>query len=201
LSWTNCLAQTALQKPFPTNNDPIGIRTELVGIRVRLGRIEYDVQRIQYIESLGYRVFRVTNDEVLQDVESQKRNFRKTKTRKKTKSEEEGKKLRELLKQKKQKKRSRNRPPDGSRHLIETGPFFRLFARIGGLKRVIRETEDDPQSCRATQFIRLPGSTLGRSENQARDRDSDHRTSQQARPLFWMPAARSRLRSAARAAI
>ena len=34
------------------------------------GRIEYDAQRTRYIESLGYRVFRVTNEEVLQDVES-----------------------------------------------------------------------------------------------------------------------------------
>ena len=34
------------------------------------GRVEYDAQRTRYIESLGYRVFRVTNDEVLQDVES-----------------------------------------------------------------------------------------------------------------------------------
>jgi len=39
-----------------------------------------------------------------QDEESRKRNFRKTKTGKKTKEEEEGNKLRELLQKKKQKK-------------------------------------------------------------------------------------------------
>jgi len=59
-------------------------------------------------------------EEVHQDLESRERNFRKTKTT----SENEGRKFRELLQKKKQKKRSRNWPPDGSGRLIETGRFF-----------------------------------------------------------------------------
>ena len=59
-------------------------------------------------------------EDILQDVESRERNFRKTKTT----SENEGRKFRELLQKKKQKKRSRNWPPDGSGRLIETGRFF-----------------------------------------------------------------------------
>ncbi len=63
---------------------------------------------------------RLRKEEVLQDLESRKRNFRKTKT----KEENEGRKFRERLQKKKQKKRSRNWPPDGSGRLIETGRFF-----------------------------------------------------------------------------
>ena len=64
-----------------------------------------------------------------------------------------------------------------------------------------RATGGDPQACRATQVIHLPGRTLVRSENNDRDRDSDHRTSQQSPPLFWIPAVRLRLRSGGKAAI
>ena len=59
-------------------------------------------------------------EDILQDVESRERNFRKTKTT----SENEGRKFRELLQKKKQKKRSRNWPPDGSGRLIKPGRFF-----------------------------------------------------------------------------
>jgi very-short-patch-repair endonuclease len=34
------------------------------------GRVEYDARRTNYLESLGFHVFRVTNDDVLDDVEA-----------------------------------------------------------------------------------------------------------------------------------